>query len=754
MGSQVEDFDSWTSEANWEVTQGYFNKGPAGDNEDLRTILEGHNHVDIFSIYVGLAASGNRLKVGDNRDEAGSDRSPWILDSSGLFISLVLVMPWVLNKLKLCISDLILKENIYEATAEITDVGPCTCLTLILLSLQNKECVYVDEVYVFADPIDSGYPENQVEQKENSSGSSLMAMLVPAILQLSKASIGRAQEKHACSSTEKQLFQENKIEETIGTKETNDGKCETENVLEVRLLPEDGSVVKSYQSEFLTGVPDTENKTDSNASVFTSSHIGRTLDQLVSRVGRIEDFCLRFEKNMLKPTRLQQMEQQLEALTKKSESFRPPSCTGASGSVPFLSELESSHCQDEIHHKNCVMLEPNKTDLASDKLSVQLPSDDVPVSVNATQLSPSLIVTAQKFPIQVPNYVEALAVKAPDFPDDEDTKDPGIDSPEFWYQMPRACLGKISSPWSGEEPISSLNHDSAEPKAEGLEKSSQLYEEGKESYIQVHDLYAQDKHDMTSLCNGQITEETDQRGSNSQVTSALDPDETDTSNQFFNEQISHSSDSNPDGMPATDGLVSTTEVPEESVQDSLGFLKLSGSSRVDFETQNHKPLEALLNDRKDSNFEPSCVSEDDTCFRIGLNDNSILVNVGEIRDASSDASLMVEFESSNMENQPLEIERLRRVRMFYFINVLVNESSVDLDHFLIFKYEQMGASGIEPINATASQLSRAECLCWEEDCYSYFKRKKENHSLHKQRNKAVCCVVRPQSTEVFGQQAS
>ncbi|KAK6928755.1 hypothetical protein RJ641_004960 [Dillenia turbinata] len=670
MGSQVEDFDSWTSETNWAITQGSLDStvafesslSPLADdslNSSPKTplilkppsidsgpceikISFSHKH-EVRQVYVRSTARIYEIYYASNQWSTNEylctvrcsaaaiyeDVSPkWPEESMATsgegtpqgssgrssneddWVEVKASDPSLLDKNQVSsqvrsVANAGSMQNFYEATAEITDADPSTCLTLRLLSLQNKECVYVDEVYVFADPIDSDYPENPAEQKENSAGSSLMAMLVPTLMQFSKAGIGRAQEKHACNSTEKQLFQENKIEETTGTKETNvldklgqEGKCEPANGLEVGWQQEDGSVVKSYQSEKLTRVPDTANKTDSDARVFSLTHIGRTLNQLVSRVARIEDFCLRFEENMLKPisgmeTRLQQLEQQLEALTKKSESFRPPPCTGASSSEPFLCELESSLCQDGIHHKNCVILEPNKIDLPSDKLSVQLPSDNVPVSVNATQLSPSLIVTAPEFPsaddkgeeedsdqlndcpedepkkslsiddalasalagflsstsVQVPNYVEALAVKAPDFPNDDDTKDPEIDIPEFRYEMPRVCLGEISSPRSEEELLSSLNHDYFEQKAEGLEKSSQPYEEGKLSDIQDHDLCAQDKHDVTSLCNGQITEETDQRGTNSPVSSALDPDETDTSNQFLNEQTSHSSDSNPDGMP-------------------------------------------------------------------------------------------------------------------------------------------------------------------------------------------------------------
>ncbi|CAD5334274.1 unnamed protein product [Arabidopsis thaliana] len=79
------------------------------------------------------------------------------------------------------------KQDFYEATAEINDAEPCTSITVRLLSLQDKRCALVDEVYVFADPVDPSESEKEeATGTGNSSSSSLMAMFMPALLQLSR----------------------------------------------------------------------------------------------------------------------------------------------------------------------------------------------------------------------------------------------------------------------------------------------------------------------------------------------------------------------------------------------------------------------------------------------------------------------------------------------------------------------------------------------------------------------------------------
>lgn len=95
-------------------------------------------------------------------------------------------------------------QNYYEATAEMNDSEPCKSLTLRLLSLQSKGFVHVDEVYVFADCIHSDDSQNQNllnHPEPPSSGTSLMTMLVPTLLGLSKSRSIQSTTQHSTSKS-------------------------------------------------------------------------------------------------------------------------------------------------------------------------------------------------------------------------------------------------------------------------------------------------------------------------------------------------------------------------------------------------------------------------------------------------------------------------------------------------------------------------------------------------------------------------
>lgn len=269
-------------------------------------------------------------------------------------------------------------QDLYEATAEISDAEPCISITLRLLSLQNKSCIYIDEVYIFADPVDSADSENLSGRLENSAGSSLMAMLVPTILQLTKTGANRTKDEHAIDTREKQNSQEDVpkvIDSTrLESKNQAEGTSSTTNQPEVKLR-------ERYKAQIPTRVPDTEQAKD-----VPPSRIEGVLEQLVSRVSRIEELFVRFEENMLKPinnieARLQVVEQQLEVLSKNSQYPAFPSCTRFSAPEFSCNESGSnSFYNDGSEH-------PNSEALESDKK----------VPVNATQLLPTLVVTAPDF---------------------------------------------------------------------------------------------------------------------------------------------------------------------------------------------------------------------------------------------------------------------------------------------------------------------------------------------------------------------
>ncbi|ONK61738.1 uncharacterized protein A4U43_C08F33060 [Asparagus officinalis] len=60
----------------------------------------------------------------------------------------------------------------YDATTEISDSSPCYYLTLHLLSIQTKACVHVEEIYVYADPVESSDSDQPVAASENLGGNS------------------------------------------------------------------------------------------------------------------------------------------------------------------------------------------------------------------------------------------------------------------------------------------------------------------------------------------------------------------------------------------------------------------------------------------------------------------------------------------------------------------------------------------------------------------------------------------------------
>lgn len=287
-------------------------------------------------------------------------------------------------------------QDFYEATAEITDADACTSLTIRLLSLQSKGCLYVDEIYVFADPVESADSETPASQVPNSTGSSLMAMLVPTLLQLSRTGNNRRDDKHDSDTSEtgvtvsdniaREIRHEESIacEQNVKLQEVNEATPEPP---EVRIPGEVSDIEKRNQFVAKTDMP--------------YDRIERTLEQLVSRVSRIEDILLTFQENMLKPicsmeTRLQRVEQQVEMLTKTSQSSGLPPCTRIS--APEFScdgSNYSSFYNEGDDYAACGAIELEKKDLASDKYSN--PPDNISLLVNDTRFLPSLVITAPEF---------------------------------------------------------------------------------------------------------------------------------------------------------------------------------------------------------------------------------------------------------------------------------------------------------------------------------------------------------------------
>ncbi|XP_076952227.1 uncharacterized protein LOC143625894 [Bidens hawaiensis] len=225
-------------------------------------------------------------------------------------------------------------QDFYEATAEINDSEPCMSLTIRLLSLQTKGCVYVDEVYVFADPIDPSVDlVSQTANPETSASSSLMTMLVPTLLGLAKSRSVHLPDQNSSNHVVKHVKTE--LEPSDAKTELTPSHLRTSQLIKTELEPtsSNNSINHVRQKDETLRKPSEAKAelTQSQLPVLTPDKefpYMRTeilLEQLVSRVSRIEDICMRFEENMLKPintmeARLQRVEQQVELLAKCPES--------------------------------------------------------------------------------------------------------------------------------------------------------------------------------------------------------------------------------------------------------------------------------------------------------------------------------------------------------------------------------------------------------------------------------------------------
>ncbi|OMP10044.1 hypothetical protein COLO4_04862 [Corchorus olitorius] len=289
-------------------------------------------------------------------------------------------------------------QDLYEATAEITDASPCMSITLRLLSLQNKGCVCVDELYVFADPVESADSENEVGQVGNASGSSLMAMLAPTFLQLSKtAELRRIQNENISGAREKEKTRENgskAIEApTFANELPREGKSNLANQQDVELQEASTAIIGPNLHEIPPQLKDKEAKADASCG-----HIERILDQLVCRVSRVEDLLLKFEEKIMKPissidARLQNVELQLEELTKKPKNSEFPSCTR------YAAPEFSCHDSDNYSPRN-IGNESSSQELYASRendFSSSIQHDEMVYSVDATQSFPSLVVSAPEF---------------------------------------------------------------------------------------------------------------------------------------------------------------------------------------------------------------------------------------------------------------------------------------------------------------------------------------------------------------------
>ncbi|XVE76729.1 hypothetical protein DITRI_Ditri13aG0004800 [Diplodiscus trichospermus] len=608
-------------------------------------------------------------------------------------------------------------QDLYEATAEITDVDPCVSITLRLLSLQNKGCVCVDEIYVFADPVESADSENDVGQMGNAGGNSLMAMLAPTILQLSKtAGLSRRQNEDIFGTKEKEKMQK-KESKAIGplnfaNEMPQEGKLSSGNQQEVDSQEAIAANIERNQHE-MPPIKDREVK-DS----VSCGHIERFLDQLVSRVSRVEDLLSKFEENMLKPissidARLRRVEQQLEELSQKPKNSESSSCTRYS--APEF----SCHDSDDYSPYN-IRNEPSCLDLyaSHDKdFSSSIQPDETIHSVNTSQSFPSLVVTAPEFSnaddeedvhasgadsprdkqkqtmsiddalasalagflsstlIEPQRYTQSLAVKAPDFLNEEDgsidtklspkshlavTSEPcNIDTREGMDSMAAStssdsCLERI-----GEVPCS-LNFDDSEQTGKEVVEDSQDQDT---DHSTVECIVNPARHGLNQIegdtGNGEVSSGTNK---------VLVLDEADNIlNKFLENHVDDVTDTDEEECPENTKVKAEVTKQGPHDEDQQNLLELSYvSSVVDFETpvlnvkftsqdnsNKMSPLEALLYDMLVIDAGASCSMKSHDCPEAGEERDLISVENAEPAWPATDGHFAMDLGGYRLINVPL-----------------------------------------------------------------------------------------------------
>lgn len=330
------------------------------------------------------------------------------------------------------------KQDFFEATAEISDADPVMSVTLRLLSIESGDYVYIDEVYVYADPVLSEDTDSSSNMPKNAFGSSLMSMLVPTLLQLSKSRTSQMQQQNDSSATERRKSLDTEHKSTSAA--INSGAYQSEGMPSSVI---NSASVHMSQREVPGQATDPQNKPYplGGENTFSCSRIERSLNELVFRISRIEHFCLRFEENMLKPissmeARLERVEQQLESFCKNAESCRTgwnrisaPEChihnsessstwtngNDSHGSTKSDSMKNNDCCHEEIllpsseasSSANAVQCSDmadlvKSGDCCREVVEAPLltngaPPSNAPLSASASRLHPGLVVTAPDF---------------------------------------------------------------------------------------------------------------------------------------------------------------------------------------------------------------------------------------------------------------------------------------------------------------------------------------------------------------------
>ncbi|XP_057525348.1 uncharacterized protein LOC130804775 [Amaranthus tricolor] len=392
----------------------YYEACEKGGNEYLCTVRcgvaarteESLHETDDVGLPTSTSNSNGSSCEGHSRSESGgsTNEDGWVdvkvrnssmLDARDSFLT---------KKDKSCMNRV--NQDSFEATAEISDGAPVVSVTIRLLSIQSGEYINIDEIYVFADPVVSSDTNSLPNKPETSSDMATMSLLIPTLLQMSKNQRNQKQGQSDSSAVVNKCH--NPEDKPIGMPMIA-STSQSESTQEALLSS--GSELMS-QSELQRLDSQVKSFPSSDRSEFSCSRIERTLDELVSRVTKIEHFCLRFEETLVKPVsnmeaRLERIEHQLDTFFKTAKSSMTE-CTRISAPNYICSESESDSIFTEGNDSpSTIQCKSIKKDQDSFEDMSNTPSDaysslcnqpnGVPSSTTASQLHPSLVLTAPDF---------------------------------------------------------------------------------------------------------------------------------------------------------------------------------------------------------------------------------------------------------------------------------------------------------------------------------------------------------------------
>lgn len=241
------------------------------------------------------------------------------------------------------------------------------------------------------EPVETTDSGNETLMAGNSTQSSLMAMFMPTLLQISKSGIHRVEEKRASDEVIKDGYMEN------GSR-INDKIDYHQQYVEVKELGKDTVDSSELLTESSELQPDTSAKKCADEPKTTNDmppgRLEIALEQVISRLSRVEDICLRFEEKIMKPiesmeVRLQKVENQVEKLVRSSNSFGLPHCTRISAPAFSCSGSETSSLDNDQSE-----YPPNGT---SDLEKSGFSCNHMPELSHDVKFHPGLVVSAPEF---------------------------------------------------------------------------------------------------------------------------------------------------------------------------------------------------------------------------------------------------------------------------------------------------------------------------------------------------------------------